>query len=540
VINGWNRKLEGIVRDVGALLESLYAWQPAQPENDPDAIAEYDRQLHTKFGLLSSVITSAVSMLESARLMNSLLRAAEGQSEPTSVEERAEAVLGLVLAGDVAAVKRRLPRLLRDLSRLPLLYVPLDRGGRPRDVLASRNLQGLLRQFLMHLPELGLLRETWHVLRTAYVMERTSPPLGMSITEFDRLLETALKRSIECLLTASTAWSKPDLDERRVFDLVERLVELYMRLWLKHSATMRLSSAEGLKEPGIWKNVKSFIRRYGAEVFPPRMLSMGNLRGVLHLGAQAYLDYLAEMSDPHRPLRLLEDIKVQGMRELAAETLELILRSIVEKFDLFLEYNSTTTQSDYGDQLYTLLDFVRLEADYERQDWNLMPMQLAHEVLARAGRSNLATAWSTSLERKMKTTAQAFVKRLKRLERQHGMRLPSVTDRINEKFVKSMELNRILALIEPAMRFARRREGADSFPELTRRLERYLETSLGSALEVQPWIQRLLDEAQEIEAERAPDSTGASRARAVTIDPLELRKQFDVWEQPLTTQSPKG
>jgi len=362
----------------------------------------------------------------------------------------------------------------------------------------------------------------------------------MSITEFDRLLETGLKRSIECLLAASAAWPPSELNERRLFDLVERLVESYLRLWLKHSASMRLSSAEGLKEPAVWKQVRAFIRKYGADVFQPRLLSMGNLRGVLHLGAQAFLDYLADVSDPHKPLRLLEDARVPALRDEIVETLELILRTLVESFDLFLEYNSTTTQSDYGDQLHTFLDFVRLSADYERHDWNLMPLQLAHEVLARAGRAAAATAWSSSLERKMRPTAQSFLKRLKRLERQHGMRLPSVTDRLSERFVKPMALDRILALIEPSMQFARHRAGVSPFGELADRVEEYLGTSSGSALEIQPWIQRLLDEVYEIEQERLPAATAnrpSPRQPPVRIDPLELRQQLDVWEQPLSPAS---
>ena len=41
--------------------------------------------------------------------------------------------------------------------------------------------------------------------------------------------------------------------------------------------------------------------------------------------------------------------------------------------------------SDRGEMLYTLLDFLRLRADYDRLAWNLRPVVLAHEVLVRGG-----------------------------------------------------------------------------------------------------------------------------------------------------------
>ncbi|MBV5324906.1 MAG: hypothetical protein J0626_06360, partial [Rhodospirillaceae bacterium] len=40
------------------------------------------------------------------------------------------------------------------------------------------------RVLLAHLPQLGMLRETWHLLKTARQMERASRPKGMAVTEF--------------------------------------------------------------------------------------------------------------------------------------------------------------------------------------------------------------------------------------------------------------------------------------------------------------------------------------------------------------------
>jgi len=43
--------------------------------------------------------------------------------------------------------------------------------------------------------------------------------------------------------------------------------------------------------------------------------------------------------------------------------LSLILEAILENYGEYRDYNSTTTQSDRGDMLYTLLDFLRLRTN---------------------------------------------------------------------------------------------------------------------------------------------------------------------------------
>ena len=72
--------------------------------------------------------------------------------------------------------------------------------------------------------------------------------------------------------------------------------------------------------------------------------------------------------------------------------LELVLQAVVENYEEYKDYNTTTTQSDYGENLHVLLDFLRLKAGYERHAWQFRPLVLAHEVLARHGRAAAARA----------------------------------------------------------------------------------------------------------------------------------------------------
>jgi len=540
VLRHWKERNDRWLNDLERLMESLSSWEPMDPEGDPDSLGEYDRQLHVKFGLVNSVISAGVALGDTSRTLMCVLSETEAGGPPgTTSEDLEPAILTMLAVGNAAEVRRLLPGLLRGLARKPLLYVPSDRGGRPRDILAARCLQSLIRMLLVELPQLGLFRETWHVLRTAYVMERTSPPNGMSITEFDRLLEAALQSTLATIVASAVGADGQPLSDDALVELTGRVLEAYLRLWLKHSATMRLSSVEVLKEASTWRKVKSFVKKYGGDLFHPRMLSMGNLRGIVQRGAEAYLDYLAENEDPLHPVKLLEDLDRSISRGEAAYLLETVLRCVVEKFDRFLEYNTTTTQSDYGEQLYCLLDFLRHEAEYERQAWNLAPMELAHEVLSRLGRDRAADRWRKELEEKTAPLARTFLQKLKRLEKRYGMRLPGISDRLSEKFVKPLALDRILALVKPAVRDSRAEAASEAFQQLKDETEQYLSTTLGSALEPQPWLQTLEDEVQQAEADSLlpakPASTSEPGAR-VPIKLIDIDQQLAVWEKPLEEQ----
>ena len=139
------------------------------------------------------------------------------------------------------------------------------------------------------------------------------------------------------------------------------------------------------------------MQRYGGDLFHARFMTLGNLRGILHRGVGAYLDYLQENHDPLHPLRLLDDLDSAMRRDEAVRRLELVLQAVVENYEEYKDYNTTTTQSDYGENLHVLLDFLRLKAQYDRHAWQFRPLVLAHEVLARHGRPSTALRWEESL-----------------------------------------------------------------------------------------------------------------------------------------------
>src|SRR5262249_1045610 len=187
------------------------------------------------------------------------------------------------------------------------------------------------------------------------------------------------------------------------------------------------------------------------DLFHAKFMTLANLRGILHRGVDSYLDYLRDHPDPLHTVRLIDDLDQDVRRQDAVRWLQCILQTLVENYEEYKDYNTTTPQSDYGENLHFLLDFLRLKVSYERHAWRLRPLSQAHEVLARSHRADLAFSWQEAFDRLVHDLAGQYLEKLADLERAHGLRLQTVSDLLRERFVKPLALDRLCALIGPAM-----------------------------------------------------------------------------------------
>jgi len=281
--------------------------------------------------------------------------------------------------------------------------------------------------------------------------------------------------------------------------------------------------------------VQAFIQRYGADLFHARFMTLANLRGILHRGVGAYLDYLRDNPDPLHPIRLLDDLDRSIRREDAIRRLEIILQAIIENYEEYKDYNTTTTQSDYGENLHVLLEFLRLKVAYERHAWHFRPLVLAHEVLARHGRAQTAILWEQSLTRMTRDLARRHLEQLDHLERLRGIRLNTIRDRLSERFIKPLALDRLCALIEPAMREARQPGAKASFTRLRQELQAFTATPMGVGLDVPYWLRRLEMEVHRVHATRTTLAMLAEEVFRVPRRSLswdELQRQLGDWDRP--------
>jgi hypothetical protein len=395
-----------------------------------------------------------------------------------------------------------------------------------------------LRELLAALPRLGLLAETCQLLEAARLMESAHPVGAGAISEYDRLFAAGYEAIVESLVAVSADWPVPAESEQEdgaLVECLEQATESLLKQWLAHSRTLRLSVLERVADEKSWRPLKEFIQRYGGDLFTQRFLNLGNLRAILHQGVDTWLERLAEETPQEESeFRLLDDLDGSISRADAAKHLGLVIEAIVENYAEYRDYNSTTMQSDRGEMLYTLLDFLRVRVQYDRVAWHLKPVLVAHAVLVRRGRSAAAEMWRRALTERTADLAGSLQKREAKLRAKYAMRLPTIADHLAERFVRPLVIDRLRALIAPAI--AEGRSGATeapSFELLEQEIEELTADPTGVGFEVPDWLasleQEVLDQTDGWQHPgRAETSTPPPQVK-LTLD--EVHAQLTGWER---------
>src|SRR5262249_33011271 len=154
--------------------------------------------------------------------------------------------------------------------------------------------QAVLRALLAGLPRLGLIHETYHLLETARAMELKQPASGRKVSEFNHLFQTGYQTVVEAVVEAAAHETPALRRDQEVVDLLEALTRPFLALWVEHSKSLRLSIYESIASEEEWRALCEFIQRYGADLFHAKFMTLGNLRGILHRGVDAYLDYVRD------------------------------------------------------------------------------------------------------------------------------------------------------------------------------------------------------------------------------------------------------
>ncbi|MCZ6644147.1 MAG: hypothetical protein O7F71_21440, partial [Gammaproteobacteria bacterium] len=428
------------------LLEAVSRYRLAHPGGDPDSMVSYDRLRLLKDSLTDQIINTQVRVIEGLQfLLAAMTTPTEADGDDSKItpaklkneDRHAVQLLRAALHGDSQVAANVWEGVRESLAGQPILYVPLTRGGPPKTIVRVKARQKLMQNMLHWLPRLGLLRETYQLIELARQMERRLPVGSGAITEFDDLFEVGCRAAVAALIdTLESAQVEDQENELWLVTYLEEMMEPLLRSWLAHSRTLRLSVLEQVMDDDQWQELVEFITRFGRDLFTQRFLNLGNVRGILHQGVKNWLERLQEFTAEDNYQPLVDALENDLNLDEAAEKLTLILEAVVESYGEYRDYNLTTTQSDRGDLLYSLLDFLRLRTSYDRVVWNLRPIVLAHQVLACHGFQEAANQWRQSLKQRIASEAQRHLLRLKELEEKYAMRLPSVSERVNERFMR--------------------------------------------------------------------------------------------------------
>ncbi len=544
----WAKQIECFADGLQTLLKKVESYKVPEPKGTSDSLLEYDRHRGMKEILLDRVIWTCVESEDARMIVQSVLGKESWNEKSAPWLKSVLGVFHAVFQQDVKAVRKSWSPMLRVLSKETILYVPTSRGGSAAAIVRCRCIQQAILRLLGYAPHMGHLTETFQMLDTIQMMEELNSVSPGAITEFDRLVETATRAITKCVAFSSTKWkfkasAKENEADEALVDYMERIIELLLTNWLSHSRQIRISPVESIADKVYWDEIKSFIQRYGKDIFTQQYMGFGNLRAMLHQGVDNYLRSLMRIQQEEGEVEmatlLLNDLHAGKIAwDEAVSKLEIILESIAENYSEYVDYNSTTTHSDHGEKLYMLLDMLRVQTGYERISWNLKPVYWVHDAMIRAKCDGAALLWERAVAKRSVGAAEEHLRHYTRLSEKYGMWLPSVHERLQERFIRPLQVDRMCGLVSMAVRQAKD-ENADktAFKELLAQVENFAKEPMGVGFEMPEWLTALQDEVVATrtdipETEKDKDVYSMSpHFDPVGLTRSQLDKMIDSWDR---------
>ncbi len=527
IIGNWVKQAVDNREKLTRLLATVNQFRLPTGGSDHDAMLHYDQHRLYKDTMLDQTIHTCIETENAIRMLLAVSRAIDFllDDQPLSATPKAESgkksdlpdeiqridplvtVFAAILLRDADQVVEHFGLLTDYLHEQSLLYVPISKGGDPAAVVKARVLQIAILDLLGNLPAIGLLVQTHELTHTALNMERNNPIGQGAVTEFDELFEVAYSSMVKALVNSTTQLkaqrqAEEELDEKEInqesgqvlFECIEMLTESMLILWLEHSRTLRLSVLEKVNDKNSWDRLVEFIKKYGAGLFTQHFLHLPNIRAILHQGVDNWLTQV--LQDPP-DLRLFDEIGEAIPRQKAVRYLTLVLESVIENYNEYRDYNTTTTQSDHGESLYMYLDFLRLRGRYDRVCWNLKPVIWAHRILVNDQENSVARMWRRSLTERVGPEADKYLAMMEKLRKKYSIRMESVGRRLEGRFGHQMQIDRLRALVAPAMEDPDSRDSYRTFELLHHEAQAFSRSTIGVGIDLPAWLAALESEVEQ-------------------------------------------
>jgi hypothetical protein len=524
IFEPWLQQAEKNRVQLQALLNSIQQnFSLPRGASDFESILHYDQLRFYKDTLLEQAIHTTIETENAHRMLQAMGRSIdillEGVETPLAAGSQDTRSIGsdpfvpifaAILLQDIDAVKESCQKLSDVLMAQPFLYVPVGKGGDPEAIVKTRSLQIAMLDLARHLPALGLFTETYRLVNTTLFMERKDSVGSGAVTEFDELFEVAFTSMVHTLIESTNQFkserkaegNKPELaiteGENLLFSCTERLVEAMLAIWLDHSQTLRISVLEKVRDTNSWERLVDFIQTYGEGIFTQQFLHRYNIRGILHQGVENWLEQLQEASSGP-DWRLLDEIHDRLQKSKAVRYLTVVLEAVLENYNEYLDYNSTTTQSDHGNYLFMFLDFLRLRSRYDRICWNLKPVIWAHSIFVNNQENNVARRWRRSLNERLASEAEKYLTLLDRLRQKYSMRMESIGRRLEGRFGHQMQIDRLCALVAPAMQSPETTASQRKFELLRQQAQTFAESTNGVGVDLPAWLAALENEVDQFQ-----------------------------------------
>jgi len=531
-LESWSARADRIDENLKRLLTQIEQIRLPNLGNNRDTVMEFNRQRQYRDSLLEQALSVQVDICNARSILNALQLAMSDCDLKSQIDQdpsqAIEFLFACLMRGDTATIRDSLDGLTDYLVSLPILYVPVHKGGKARDISQVRARQCAIGELLDALPRMGLFRETFELTRVVLLMERHQTTRHGAVTEFDALFRTAYASMVQTIIRSADhlreslaetqtieARAAKEQAHAALFDCLEMLTESMLMIWLSHSQTLRLSVLERINAES-WKSLRQFIEAYGESLLTQTFLNYANIRAILYQGVEQWLDQMAREPESDR-LKLFRDLDSVITRKQAARELELVLEAVAEHILIYREYNSTTTQSDRGEQLYIFIDFLRLLTRYERVSWHLLPVVWGHETLVRHHQTRVARTWRRSLKERIGDEAEKFRQHYEELKQKYSVHMATICDRLNERFLQPLQVDRLCSLVDQAMRQPGMPHSQRIFDLIEHQSNSLASRPSGSGGELPRWLEALQDEVEHVIEQqsdlRRPDRTDPQRGK---------------------------
>ena len=138
--------------------------------------------------------------------------------------------------------------------------------------------------------------------------------------------------------------------------------------------------------------------------------------------------------------------------------------------------------------------------------------------------------WRRALSERIAEEANRYVRQMTKLQTRYAMQLPTIADRINERFLRPLIIDRMRALVEPAVND----RSENAFAILEDESSLLLKQPSGVGFEPPAWLLALEDEVRRVRREsRMVDEQRLfeSLLPAVDLTIEEVQEQIDSWSR---------
>ncbi len=137
--------------------------------------------------------------------------------------------------------------------------------------------------------------------------------------------------------------------------------------------------------------------------------------------------------------------------------------------------------------------------------------------------------WRRAIAERTSDTADHYLLEFHKLAERYGMRLPTIAERLGERFIRSLTVDRLRALAAPAIEAADAERDDGSFEALESEIANLIGEPCGAGLDVPDWVAALEDEVTTIRRTRRhnpPEDSLLARIQQVTLPWEELQRQL--------------